>query len=222
MLSSQLKAVRPPAAGTSAYSAPMHARTVATTSLMPQGCCGVTKTFGVIAWVITSPGAADMRIIVGDHSSSSYRKDERERAAFAECALDHDAAAVRFDGELAERQAEACAHFARIELTEFFEDAAEGFRGNALAGVADRKPDRLRIVLTRADRHGAGPGEFDGVADEIHERADQLLAVAGEGWQIGGDVGNERCTALFAEKRHLIDRLLYERRRIDFVVLKLG
>src|SRR5438105_8967718 len=32
------------------------------------GFCSVTKTFGVIAFVITWPGAADMRIIVGDQN----------------------------------------------------------------------------------------------------------------------------------------------------------
>src|ERR1043166_8890972 len=99
---------------------------------------------------------------------------------------------MRLDGQLAKRQPEASTDSVRIELAELLEDPRERFGWNAFAGVANGKADGLVVVLSRADRHDAASRELEGVADEVDQRPRQLLRIAGERRQAGGDFRGQR------------------------------
>src|SRR5687768_5299714 len=92
------------------------------------------------------------------------RNRERERASHADGALDLDLAAVRFDRQFAEGEAEAGANLAApVELTELLEDPLERFGRNAGAGIADCEANGFLVGLRRGDGHSARWREPDGI-----------------------------------------------------------
>ena len=79
-----------------------------------------------------------------------------------------DAPAMRFDGQLAEGQAQARRHFApglaALDLAELLEDAVERLGRDAFARVADTEQQQTLRRLGGGRDGAAGGRELDGVA----------------------------------------------------------
>src|SRR6476619_3746455 len=115
-------------------------------------------------------------------------KLEPERAAGGRTGIHADGPAMRFDGELAERQAEPSrvvrALMPALDGSEFFEDLLPGFRRHAIALVVHL--DAHAGIATRdRDAHRAACGRvLDGVAEEVFQRPadDGTIAVHSHGF----------------------------------------
>ena len=118
---------------------------------------------------------------------------EAELGAKAEYAFGADVSAHAIDDLFGDGKAEAGAAEAagggRVGLDEGFEDAREGFAGDADAGVGDLDEEGVlagAAAWLGAEEDVAGGGEFDGVADEVDEDLAEASGVAAEaGWEGG-------------------------------------
>ena len=79
-----------------------------------------------------------------------------------------------------------------FQLLEFLENCFTVFQGDARAGIANGKGNRIvRPAYVEAD--AAGGGELDGVTQQIVQNLPQARGVSGDlGRQVGGEIKLER------------------------------
>ena len=127
------------------------------------------------------------RIGIGRVRGRRGRDPEAEGAAEAGDALDRDLAAHQLDELAGDREAEpgaaALARHRRLDLGEALEQEALRLLRDADAGIADRdlEPAAGARQVAERDVDGAGLGELDRVADQVHQHLPQPRRVAEQG-----------------------------------------